>query len=99
MQMLDTLAELDRRYSAIEAEMADEKVAMDHARLTELGRERAEIEDGALTYRRLRALEDEIKQTEAMAEEETDAELAALARDELATLRERRDEELSGVRR
>jgi peptide chain release factor 1 len=99
MQMLDTLAEIDRRYMAIEAEMADEKVATDHARLTELGRERAEIEDAALAYRRLRALEDEIATTEEMADEETDAELAALARDELAALRGRRDEELSGVRR
>jgi peptide chain release factor 1 len=95
MQMLDTLAELDRRYTAIEEEMARPEVATDHARLTDLGRERAEIEDAD---RRLRALEDEIAATEAMADEEADPELAALARDELASLRARRDAEMIGVR-
>jgi peptide chain release factor 1 len=99
MQMLDTLADLDRRYNAIEEEMAQPEVMASHARLSELGRERAEIEDAALAYRRLRALEDEIAATEAMATEETDHELATMARDELGTLRERRDTELADVRR
>jgi peptide chain release factor 1 len=99
MQMLDTLAEIDRRYMAIEEEMAKPEIAVDHARLTELGRERAEIEDAAQAYRRLRALDDEIEVTEILAAEEADAELAALARDELAALRERREAELADVRR
>jgi peptide chain release factor 1 len=99
MQMLDTLADLDRRYNAIEEEMARPDVMTDHTRLSELGRERAEIEDAALAYRRLRALEDEIAATEAMVDEETDNELAAMAREELGTLRERRDTELADVRR
>lgn len=98
MQMLDTLADIERRYRTIEEEMSRPDVVTDAARLMALGRERAEIEEAALAYGRLRALETEIAQTESLAAE-ADPELAALARDELAALRARRDAEVADVRR
>ena len=57
MQMFDTLADIERRYLAIEEEMGQPEVVTDHLRLSALGRERAEIEDTVAAYRRLRDLE------------------------------------------
>jgi peptide chain release factor 1 len=98
MQMLDTLADIERRYLAIEEEMAQPDVVTDHVRLTTLGRERAEIEDAVTAYRRLRALDDEITATTEMANEETDAELAALAREELTRLTAEHEAQVAAVR-
>ncbi len=98
MHMLDTLADLERRYLAIEDEMGLPEVVTDHLRLTALGRERAELEDAVVAYRRLRELDDEIGMTTVMAEEETDADLAALAREELASLTAERETRIAAVR-
>ena len=68
---------------------AQPDVVTDHVRLSALGRERAEIEDAVTAYRRLRELEDEIAATETMAREESDPEMAALAREELDGLTQR----------
>ncbi len=99
MQMLDTLADLERRFMAIEEEMGQPDVVTDHARLTALGRERAEIEDAVFAYRRLRDLDVEIGATQAMADDEGDAELVALAREELVGLQGRHDAEMATLRR
>jgi peptide chain release factor 1 len=99
MQMFDTLADIERRYLAIEEEMAQPEVVTDHLRLSALGRERAEIEETVAAYRRLRDLNDEIGATTEMADEERDPEMAALAREELESLTRRRDEQMAAIRR
>jgi peptide chain release factor 1 len=99
MQMFDTLADIERRYLAIEEEMGQPEVVTDHLRLSALGRERAEIEETVAAYRRLRDLSDEISATEAMADEERDPEMSALAREELDTLTRQRDEQMAAIRR
>jgi peptide chain release factor 1 len=99
MQMFDTLADIERRYLAIEEEMGQPEVVTDHLRLSALGRERAEIEETVAAYRRLRDLNDAIGETEAMADEERDPEMAALAREELETLTRQRDEQMAAIRR
>src|SRR6185437_533568 len=98
MQMLDTLADIERRYLQIEEEMGQPDVVTDHVRLSALGRERAEIEDAVTAYRRLRAIEDEIAATEAMADEESDPEMAALAREELDGLAKERETQTAAIR-
>jgi peptide chain release factor 1 len=99
MRMFDTLADIERRYLAIEEEMAQPEVVTDHLRLSALGRERAEIEETVAAYRRLRDLNDEIGATTEMADEERDPEMAALAREELESLTRRRDEQMAAIRR
>ncbi len=99
MQMFDTLADIERRYLAIEEEMGRPDVVTDHLRLSALGRERAEIEDTVAAYRRLRDLNDEIGATTDMAYEERDPEMAALAREELESLTRERDEQMAAIRR
>ncbi len=98
MQMFDTLADIERRYLMIEDEMGKSEVVTDHLRLSALGRERAEIEDTVVAYRRLRDLNDEISATTAMADEERDPEMAALAREELETLTTQRDDQMETIR-
>jgi peptide chain release factor 1 len=98
MQMLDTLADIERRYVQIENEMGQPEALADHVRLTTLGRERAEIEDAVLAYRRLRELESEIDATTAMIAEERDPEMAALAREELESLTAAREAQMLAVR-
>jgi len=98
MQMLDTLAEIERRYDTIEQQMGQPETAMDHARLTTLGRERAEIEEVVEAYRTLRSLDAQIADAEVLAGDSSDADLAALAREELDELRQRHDEVFTVIR-
>ena len=98
MQMLDTLADIERRYVQIEEEMAKPDVVTDHVQLSALGRERAELEDAVVAYRRLREIEDEIAETETMVSEEADPEMAALAREELDGLTKERETQTAAIR-
>ena len=82
--MFDRLKELDRRYDELTQMMADPAVATDPDKLMEYGRERAEIEDVVVAFRNLKALDGQIADAEAMAND-SDPELAELARDELGT--------------
>ncbi|MCA1668593.1 MAG: peptide chain release factor 1 [Thermomicrobia bacterium] len=96
--MFDTLADIERRYLAIEEEMGQPEVVTDHLRLSALGRERSAIEETVVAYRTLRALNDEIAATTTMAEREDDPEMAALVREELDTLTTQRDARMTAIR-
>jgi peptide chain release factor 1 len=85
----DTLGELERRYLELDHLMADPSIATDPVRLTELGRERAELDGIVSAYRDYRANQQAIEDTRLMTEE-ADRELAAMAQDELKSLNERR---------
>ncbi len=98
MQMLDTLAGIERRYDMIEQEMSRPEVATDSAQLSVLGRERAEAEEVVTAYRTLRNLEAQIADAELLAGDSSDADLAALAREELEDLRQQRDDVMVRIR-
>ena len=93
--VLDTLAEIERRYEDLESQMADPAVATDRQRLQEIGRERGELEGVVAAYRELRDTDSAIADTEALT---GDPEMAELAAEELAVLHGRRDELLHAVR-
>jgi peptide chain release factor 1 len=93
--VLNTLADIERRYEELERLMADPAVTSDHLRLQDVGRERAELDPVVTAYRDLHQTETTIAETEALA---ADPELAELAAEELATLRSRREELLGRVR-
>jgi peptide chain release factor 1 len=94
---LATLADLERRYNELDHLMADPSIATDPTQLTELGRERAELDGVVAAYREYRANEQAIEDTRQMTEDD-DREMAALAQDELKTLLERRAELEAQVR-
>ena len=90
------LADVERRYVELEHLMADPEVATDPARLMDLGRERAEIEEVVAAYRDLKALDEQIAGAEELAT--SDPELAELASEELGRLRGQRGPLLDRVR-
>jgi peptide chain release factor 1 len=92
---LDTLGDIERRFEELERQLADPEVNMDHQRLQEIGRERAEIEDVVNAYRELRETEQAISEAEILA---ADPEMAELAADELTSLRAREEALHSRIR-
>jgi peptide chain release factor 1 len=96
-KLLATLAEIERRAGELDQLLADPAVATDPVRLQEYGRERAELEEVVATYAEFRATEQAIEETQALAGD-PDPEIAALAEDELRTLRARREQLLSHIK-
>jgi len=90
MQYTDRLETLSQRFDEIEAALAHPGEAFDQARFTALMKERAQIEETVGAYRDVRDLLREIAANEALAADDADPELAALAREELENLRTRR---------
>ena len=84
--LFETLAEIERRYEELEAQMADPAVATDPGRLQEIGRERAELDAVVQAFRELRETEAALGETELMA---GDPEMADLVAEELNVLRTR----------
>jgi peptide chain release factor 1 len=83
--MWDRLATIEQRFEELTAEMGRPEVAADHERLQALARERASFEEVVTLYRQYRDADKALGEAKAMADG-NDAELAALAKDEAATL-------------
>jgi peptide chain release factor 1 len=92
------LDELERRSNELDHMMGDPAVATNPDRLMELGRERADLEEVVGVWRAYRSIEDEIAETQLMAED-ADREMAELAQDEVRSLREQRDTLEARIRR
>ena len=90
--MWERLRAIEARYEELTQEMARPEVSADYMRLQELARERSAIELVVELYRRARAVEEELAEARALAEG-GDADLSALAREEMATL----EPELEGL--
>ncbi len=90
LNMLDRLASIERRYQEIEALLADPEIAADYARVQNLAREHAAIREVAGLAAEYRQVMEDIEQTGALARDESDRGIAALAREELAELGERK---------
>ena len=84
--MLDKLATIDSRYSDLERLMADPEIAVDYSRVQELAREMASLKDVAALSRRYRKATQDADDAREIARDESDREMAALAREELAEL-------------
>jgi len=96
--LLNSLADLERRYNELDHLMADPNNATDPTRLTELGKERAELDPIVSAYRDYRANEQAIDETRLMAEDD-DREMAAMADDELKSLQAKQDDLEKEIRR
>ena len=88
--MLDRLASVERRYDEIERLMADPEVSVDYARVQTLAKEHASLKHVAGLASQYREVAEAIDETMALARDESDRDLAALAREEVAELRKRR---------
>ena len=86
--MLDKLKLIEDRYEELNRLMADPEVATDHTKLTEYAQEQAEIADLVQTYRRYKALEQELEDTRALIEMEDDPEMLGGTEQDLARIEE-----------
>jgi peptide chain release factor 1 len=84
--MLDKVKLVEKRYEELNRLMADPDVAVDHVKVTEYAQEQAEIQDLVGTFRRYKALDQELADTRALIEMEDDPEMAQMAEQEVARL-------------
>jgi peptide chain release factor 1 len=87
-KLMETLGEINRRYQELDELFADPAIATDPARLQEIGRERAELEEVVGTYKEYQDTEAAIEEAELLAQD-SDPEMASLAADEVRNLKER----------
>lgn len=87
--MLEKLIGIEQRYNELEALMADPDVAMDHAKVAGYAQERAELENIVSTYRSYLAIEKELLGVRLILDEEADADLHEMAKDEIRRLEAR----------
>jgi peptide chain release factor 1 len=90
--VVDKLEQVERRYEELERWMADPQVATDYNRVRQYTEERAEIAEVVETYRQSKYVGKELQDTRALLDEETDEEMRALARQEIAGLEARENE-------
>src|SRR5215211_2124232 len=95
--LLTTLSEIDRRYRELDHLQADPAVATDPAKLQEYGRERAELEEVVAAYDEYRTVERAIEDTSSLAGDD-DPEIAAMAADEVRSLRTQREDLLGRIK-
>jgi peptide chain release factor 1 len=86
----DQLNKVATRYDEIEQQMADPAVVADYSRLNALAQERTELEELVNNYRRLRTVEKELADNQALLSD-SDPDMAALAELEVATLSQERE--------
>jgi peptide chain release factor 1 len=89
MQYTDRLESLSQRFDEIEAALANPGDTFDQARFTALMKERSQIEETVMAFRAVRRVVREIAENERLLAGE-DRELAALAEEELESLRAER---------
>jgi peptide chain release factor 1 len=90
--MWDRLGSLEQRFEELTAEMGRQDVATDVDRLQTLARERASLEELVTFYREFRALEQALAGARSMVADGGDPEMVSLAREEIETLTQRREE-------
>ena len=82
MTMLDRLESVERRYAELDTLMADPQVSADYTRIQALAKEQASIRTLVDLSRQYRAVLRQIEDAQSLMREETDADMAALAREE-----------------
>lgn len=95
----DRLDSIEQRYLQLEQMMAEPENATDHRRITELGRERAELEEIVGVYRRYKDIKQGIESTEEVLRDGAEPELQEMARAELADLQEHREAAMDEIKR
>ena len=90
--MLDKLASIEQRYEELERQLADPEISADYARVQTLAKELAGLRVLSTLSRAYRKVIQDIAAAREMSRDESDREMAALAREELAGLEAQREE-------
>jgi peptide chain release factor 1 len=89
--MFDRLDAIEQRLEDISQQLSDPELLADQQKYTRVARQHRELEEIVSKYREYKSLVAGIAETEGMLTGEDDAEMLALARNELSELQERRD--------
>ncbi len=92
------IAEIEERFREIERDLSDPAVIRDLDRLRELGRERAGLAAAVEAGRSVTALEAELRDTREVLAESVDAEMKALAEEEIGDLSGRLEKAVAALR-
>lgn len=84
--MLEKLADIESRYDELERLMSDPAVLSDYNRIAEYSKERSSLAEIVENYRDYKRQLQQIEEARQLLAEETDPELTAMAKDEIATL-------------
>jgi peptide chain release factor 1 len=84
--MLDKLSNIEQRYQEIDELLADPEVTADYTRIQSLSKEQASIRTIVNLARDYRRVMQELEETRAMLREESDEDIAELARSEVSEL-------------
>ncbi|MDZ4719178.1 MAG: PCRF domain-containing protein, partial [Roseiflexaceae bacterium] len=90
--MFDKLTTLETRYEDLNELMASPEVVTDHLRLQQIAREQRDMEPLVSAYRAYKRAVREIAEAQSFIQAESDADLRAMAQEELDGLRIRRDQ-------
>jgi len=89
--MLDKLAEVEKRYEQLESLLADPQLLGKQKEYAKVAKERAELEEIVSCYRDWKKIEQEIQENRELLNEKDEA-FRELAKEELALLRQRKEE-------
>src|SRR6266852_6024806 len=90
--MIEKLEEVERRFDRLTADLSNPQVLADAAKLQKVARERSGLEKLVDTFRRYKKVVADLRDVEQLLSGRDGPELKALAREELPTLKARRDE-------
>jgi peptide chain release factor 1 len=89
--MLERLESIEKRYEELNELMARPEIALDFEKLQNLARERANLEEVVTRYREYKATVKSLEDTQAMLSQKLDDDMAALAKEEIESLQNRRE--------
>ena len=92
LNMLDKLAEVEKRYEELERLMSDPQLLAQQREYSKLAKERAELEEIVARFREWRKVEQEIQDNRQLLEEEDDEAIRELAKEEAGALRQRKED-------
>ena len=84
--MLEKLAGIEARYEELNKLMSDPAVTGDYNRLRQVGQERSELEPIVEAFRHFQMIQKQLQDSRVLASAEDDAEMAAMAREDVARL-------------
>ncbi len=88
--MLNRLTSIEERYDEIDNLMADPEVSVDFTRIQTLAKEQATLRNIVQLSRELRGIMQQVEETTSIIHEESDAEMLAFAKEEVAELEKRK---------
>jgi peptide chain release factor 1 len=87
--MLEKLNEIEAKYDQLSGQLGDPEIILDQARYLKIVKQQRELEPVVEKYRQYQSLKKELADTRLLLEEDVDAEMKELAREELRLLEEK----------